>query len=436
MSEQRTILFGSPRVARVAKWGLVCWSLIGVLILGYMLYRVALYPIRIIIAPLAFAMVLVYLLNPIVSKLQGRGLPRIWASLITYVVFLTIVGVALRFMVPMLVSQVSSFTRSVPDLLGKAQVEVTKALQGLGADVKTTDLFRSLSPGGTAGSFISRIFSFTAGVLHTAVIIVLGLVLSFYLLVDLPKIQRGAMALIPPARHEEVRAVLERMGRALGGFFRGQLLVALFVGLASMAGLYIVGLPYWAVVGAVAGLFNLIPLVGPFIGAVPALFIAFTTATSGGLLHLEPGWPLAIGASLALLIVQQIDNHIISPNVVARTVKLHPVTVMLGLLVGGTLLGLWGMLLAVPTIAAAKIVVLHYWDTRLHWPPDAEAAERAPLQERADRMAEQRRNRAAPSSGPDEPDGRLGTERQPEPQAGPQTEPKAEPQEEPTATIR
>jgi predicted PurR-regulated permease PerM len=122
----------------------------------------------------------------------------------------------------------------------------------------------------------------------------------------------------------------------------------------------------------VAGLFNLIPLIGPFIGAAPALFIAFTTDSSGGLLSLDPGWPLAIGASVALLTVQQIDNHIISPNVVARTVKLHPVTVMLGLLIGGTVLGLWGMLLAVPVIAATKILMLHFWDTRLQWPPAAE----------------------------------------------------------------
>ena len=121
--------------------------------------------------------------------------------------------------------------------------------------------------------------------------------------------------------------------------------------------------------GAVAGLFNLIPLIGPFIGAVPAIFIAFTTQSSEGLLHLQPGWPLAIGAAVALLIVQQIDNHIISPNVVSRTVKLHPLTVMLGLLVGGTLLGLWGMILAVPVIAATKILALHVWDTRMHWPP-------------------------------------------------------------------
>jgi predicted PurR-regulated permease PerM len=367
----RSIL--SPRVSRVVRWGLVSWSLIGVLILGYLLYRYALRPVRIVVAPLLVATVVVYLLNPIVSRLAVRGIPRGLATILTYVVFLGIMAVGLRFLIPVIAHQVSAFAKTVPDLLDRAQVSLTDTLHRLGVKTqRTNEFFQSLSPTGDAGSFISRIFSLTQSVLHILVVWVLGMVLAAYLLIDLPKIQRGAMSLLPQSRRQEVRTILEQIGRALGGFFRGQLLVALFVGLASMLGLYIVGLPYWALVGAIAGLTNLIPLIGPFIGAVPALFIAFTTTSSEGLLHLDPGWPLAIGASVALLVVQQIDNHIISPNVVARTVKLHPVTVMLGLLVGGTLVGLPGMLLAVPTIASVKIVLLHYWDTRMQWPPRRE----------------------------------------------------------------
>jgi predicted PurR-regulated permease PerM len=158
------------------------------------------------------------------------------------------------------------------------------------------------------------------------------------------------------------------MSRAVGGYFRGQLLVATFVGLASTAGLYVVGLPYWALVGALAGLFNLIPLIGPFLAGIIALFIAFTTSTSGGLLQLDPGLPLALGSGVALLIVQQVDNHIITPNVIGRTVSLHPVTVMLALLAAGSVFGLPGMLLAVPVIGSAKVVLLHWWDRR-RWPP-------------------------------------------------------------------
>jgi predicted PurR-regulated permease PerM len=348
----------------------VAWSAIGILILAYLAYRYMLIPVRIAFGPLLLALVIVYLLNPIVSRLQARGLPRLWGTLLTYVVFLTLVVVALRFIIPIVANQVSSFVSTLPGLLDRAQESLADTAARLGIRVRSTDILASLSPQGEAGSFISRIFSVTAGFVHAVVVFVLGAVLGFYLLVDLPKIQRGAMALFPVSRRDEIRSVLDKMGRALGGYFRGQLLVAAFVGGASMLGLYIVGLPYWALVGAVAGLFNLIPLIGPFIGGVPALFIAFTTSDSGGLLHLEPGWPMAVGASLALLIVQQIDNHIISPNVMARTVKLHPVTVMLGLLIGGTLAGLVGMLLTVPVIASAKIILLHLWDSRIHWPPE------------------------------------------------------------------
>jgi predicted PurR-regulated permease PerM len=377
----------------------VAWSVIGIVILGYLAYRFLLVPVRIAFGPLLLALVIVYLLNPIVSRLEARGFPRVWGTLLTYVVFLGIVSVALRYMIPIVANQVSSFVSTLPGLLDRAQESLADIAARLGIRLRSADILASLNPGGEAGSFISRIFGVTAGVLHAVVVFVLGLVLGFYLLVDLPKIQRAAMALIPQRRRDEVRSVLEQMGRALGGYFRGQLLVAVFVGVASMLGLYIVGLPYWALVGSVAGLFNLIPLIGPFIGAIPALFIAFTTSDSGGLLHLEPGWPMALGASLALLTVQQIDNHIISPNVMARTVKLHPVTVMLGLLIGGTLAGLVGMLLTVPVIASTKIVLLHLWDSRVQWPPQEPAAPTAVEAERSGREIARGGERSGAASG-------------------------------------
>lgn len=375
MDEDRGRLLANPTVSRVVRWGLVAWSLIGVGYLTLIVYRYLLYPIRIVFPPLLLAMLMVYLLNPVVSWMERRGLRRGWASLITYLVFLGLVGVGLRFLVPAIAGQVSGFAKSVPALLENAQTSLAELNKSLNLNIDTSSLLQSLSPSGSGGEFIGRIFSFTAGVVHVAVVLVLGIVLGFYLLVDMPKIQRGALSMIPARRRASVISILERMGKALGGYFRGQLLVALFVGIASMIGLWIVGLPYWALVGMVAGLFNLIPLVGPFIGGIPALFIAFTAQDSSGLIGLEPGWPLAIGSSVALLLVQQIDNHIISPNVVARTVKLHPVTVMLGLLIAGTLLGLWGMLLAVPVVAMVKILMLHYWDSRVQWPPQPGAPE-------------------------------------------------------------
>ena len=370
MDEDRSRVLGTPFVIRSARWGIVAWAVIGVLVLGYFFFRFVVYPVRIILPPLVVAMIGVYLLNPVVSGLERRGIPRIWGTLLTYLVGVAILGTALTFTIPIVADQVTAFAESAPELIDRVTESFGDLAAGFGIQVQDAG-----GGGESVVDFFGRLLSFTRGLVDLAIIFLVGPIIGFYLLVDMPKIRRGLKALIPSRRRAEVESILEKIGRAIGGFFRGQLLVSLFVGIASAIGLWIVGLPFWAVVGLVAGLFNLIPLIGPFIGGIVAAVIAFTTETAGeGLLDLQPGWPLAVGSAVALLIVQQIDNHIMSPNIVARTVRLHPVTVMLGLLAGGTLLGLWGMLLAVPVLASAKILLLHAWDTRMQWPPPTNAA--------------------------------------------------------------
>ena len=363
--EQHPVL-GHPVVARAARWGIVAWAAIGVVSLVIGVFVFVIQPIRIIFPPLIVAMIVVYILNPLVSMFERRGFRRVWGSLIVYVVFATVVGTALYLLVPVVTNQVSEFIGAAPRILGRLSAAVGDFAQRFGVGFEEG---APAVPSETILGFLGRLVSITQGIVELAIIFVLGPILAFYFLVDLPKIKRALRSVIPARRRPEIERVLQNMGRAVGGFFRGQLMVAAFVGVASSIALWIVGLPFWALVGLATGLFNLIPLIGPFIGGAIAVLIAFTTGTSEGVLALEPGWPLALGASIALLIVQQIDNHIISPNIVGRTVRIHPVTVMLGLLVGGTLMGLLGMILAIPVIASVKILFLHYWDTRMTWPP-------------------------------------------------------------------
>jgi predicted PurR-regulated permease PerM len=146
--------------------------------------------------------------------------------------------------------------------------------------------------------------------------------------------------------------VSRRLSAAIGGYFRGQLAVAQVGGVMASIGMLIVDLPFWLIVGMIAGLFNMIPLIGPWVGAVPGIIIALTTG--GGLSQ-------AIAVAVVMAIVQQIDNHFISPIVMQRAVKLHPAAVMLALLAGGTLGGFFGLLLAVPATAVLKILVGHAW---------------------------------------------------------------------------
>ncbi len=359
-------MLGHPFVARAARWGIVAWAAIGILSLVISLFVFVILPIRIIFPPLILAMIVVYLLNPLVSALERRGIRRVWGSLMVYAVFASVVGGSLYFLVPLLTEQVSAFVNAAPRILGRASDTFRDLAQRFGIDVGQAPAVGTE----TVSAFFDRLVSITQGIVGLAIILILGPILAFYFLVDLPKIKRSLRASIPARRRADVEAVMERIGRAVGGFFRGQLLVALFVGVASSFALWIVGLPFWILVGLATGLFNLVPLIGPFIGGGIAILVAFAAdQPTGGLLHLAPGWRLAVGSAVALVIVQQLDNHIMSPNIVGRTVKLHPVTVMLGLLVGATLMGLFGMILAIPVIASVKILFLHYWDTRMTWPP-------------------------------------------------------------------
>jgi predicted PurR-regulated permease PerM len=190
-------------------------------------------------------------------------------------------------------------------------------------------------------------------VFHVGIIFVLAPIIAFYLLVDLPRLRRVTESLLPEGHRDELLHVGRRLNRAIGGFFRGQLLVALIVGIMVSVGLGVLGLPFWLLVGMVAGLFNIIPLVGPWVGAVPGVIIALTTRDVGTAL-----WVAGIMAG-----AQQIDNHFISPLVMQRAVKLHPAAVLLALLAGGSLGGFFGLLLAVPTAAVVKILAGHLWRT-------------------------------------------------------------------------
>jgi predicted PurR-regulated permease PerM len=342
---------------RFVRLGILAWAGIGIIILAYLLLRLLVY-VNPVVPPLLLAVVVVYLLNPIVTALERRGVPRLAGAGIVYVLFILLVALAIDLLVPLVTRQISQVVDHFPGYVADAQTQLRRLAARFGAEPNfqlDADHIRNWLAAGDNRQAVTRYLtglrSFTTSLLSTLVIFVIGPIMAFYLLVDLPRLQRGAMVLVPPGRRDEIRGLMDRISQAVGGFFRGQLLVALFVGVASSIGLWLVGLPFWLLVGMVAGVFNLVPLIGPFIGGGLAVVIA-----------LVAGEPLtALWAALVLLAVQQLDNHLISPNVMSRTVQLHPVVVMLALLVGASFAGLFGMLVIVPLVAVAKIVFLFLW---------------------------------------------------------------------------
>jgi predicted PurR-regulated permease PerM len=353
---------------RIRRAGQVSWAVVGVVALLAVLGVVA-WTFRVVFPPLILAGAIVFILNPVVTWLQHRHLPRAGGTALTYLTFFAVVAVVAALMAPLASRQLDELEDEWPHV----RSDIENWINDRAAD--TEDSFISLptveeieeefgNEGESLGDQIDRVRELGLRVFHVALIIFLAPIIAFYLLVDLPHLRRVAESLIPERSRAEVTVVARRLNRAVGGFFRGQLLVAFIVGVLVSVGLAILDLPFWLLVGMVAGVFNIIPLIGPWIGAVPGVIIALTTRDVGTAV-----WVAAIMAG-----AQQIDNHFISPLVMQRAVKLHPAAVMLALLAGGTLGGFFGLLLAVPTTAVLKIVCGHVWRTYVLGEPIEQAA--------------------------------------------------------------
>ncbi len=341
----------------IRRAGAVAWAFVGlaaaVAVIAWIAWKVA-----VIFPPLILAGAIVFILNPFITRLQRRGIPRVAGVALTYLGFLGVVVIIGLIMFPAIHDQQQNLSERWPSIRTKMERWVddrATSLKGTPLEFdrqRITDAFSSTDV--SVRDQLDRVAEVGVRVFHILLVVILTPIFAFYLLVDLPHLRQVADGLIPAGARPEVLVLARRMNAAVGGFFRGQLVVALIVGVMASVGLLVIGLPFWLLIGMLAGLFNMIPLVGPYIGGIPALVIALTTR--------EP--ITAVWVVVVMVAVQQIDNHFISPVVMHRVVKLHPVLVMLALLLGGTLGGFFGLLVAVPTTAVLKILLGHLW--RIH----------------------------------------------------------------------
>jgi predicted PurR-regulated permease PerM len=335
--------------------GQVAWAGVGVAALVAVIFYV-LWIIRVVFPPLIFAGAIVFLLNPIVTRLQRHGIPRAGGAAISYLGVLGLLVLSGFLVAPLAADQIDELQDEWPEIRDKTEQWIDdRAEQSqdwviqLPTVEEIEDEFSAEEQ--TLSEQLAQVREIGVAVFHVLLILILGPIIAFYMLVDVPHLRRVAESLIPEAARPEVMHVARRLNRAIGGFFRGQLLVALIVGVMCSAGLAIIGLRFWFLVGMIAGLFNIIPLVGPWIGGIPGVVIALTT-----------GSPVKAMLVVAIMAgAQQIDNHFITPQVMQRAVRLHPAAVILALVAGGTLGGFFGLLLAVPTAAVLKIILGHLW---------------------------------------------------------------------------
>ncbi|HJU52441.1 MAG TPA: AI-2E family transporter [Acidimicrobiia bacterium] len=348
---------------RIHRFALLVWSVIGVLALVWLLIRIA-ESIRIIWLPLAFAAGLVFLLNPLVNYFESRRIPRVVGAFLAFAFFVAVIVAGFSLLVPAIRTQAEAFASSLPetydvvltwidDVAGRFNIDVDLTQGAIAewlADPANQETIQQVV--GNFGSLGGRL---VRGVAEGLAVLVLAPLLALYMLIDLRRGKALAVELTPPRHREEAVYVAGAVATALGSFVRGQLLVAFIVGVASSIGLWLLGIPFWLIIGILAGILNLIPFAGPVVGGALAAIVALLDGSVGK----------ALLAILVFTLIQQVDNHVITPLVQRARVQLSPMVIVLALIVGGSLAGLLGVLVAVPLTAAVRIVVGHLWRTRM-----------------------------------------------------------------------
>ncbi|HHJ99158.1 MAG TPA: AI-2E family transporter [Actinobacteria bacterium] len=337
----------------------VSWALVGVALLlvafGWLLGKVA--PA---LVPFLLAIVIVFLFRGPVAALERRGVKRGLAVGICYIVSFAVLGVMLGFLIPALVEQVREFVEAFPGYYERATtlfLDLQDRYQALVMPPWVEDALANLQDTITRqsaewSSVLAReIFSVGGSAVSLLVTTVLSLVVGFWILKDLPAINREIIMLAGPKGRDEAAVVTRTVSRVLGGYLRGMFTISVVTGVIVTIGLWLIGVPYSLVIGLLATVLNFIPWIGPALTAI----IAGIAAAFVSPLHIVGAVAICLGA-------QQVTEYFVQPRVMSEQVDLHPLLVIFSLLAGATLFGFAGLLLSIPVAAIGKGLFVYYFE--------------------------------------------------------------------------
>jgi predicted PurR-regulated permease PerM len=318
-----------------------------------------LYLARHAIAPFFVAFALAYLLDPVVDRMQGKGIPRAPAVLLLISLFLGSLFLAGALLLPLLQAQAEKLARHAPEYVRTAQqwidpvirelsaVDPDQARKILGENMQKFGELPMRALSGAAAfvwNSVSGLFGLVAALLGLAIVPVA----TFYLLRDFDAIAEKLAGLVPPAWRADAAEAAREIAETLSAFVRGQLAAATLMAALYAAGLFLCGTPMSLALGVLAGYANLVPYLGIVFGFLPAALLTY--------LHYQEWLPVA-GVLAVFGVVQVLEGMAITPRLVGDRVGLHPVAVMAAVLLGADWFGFLGILLAVPAAAVANVLL-------------------------------------------------------------------------------
>lgn len=282
------------------------------------------------------ALVFAAAIDPWITRLERMGMARGWAMTIIFVSAMALMSLIVILFVPLVVDQLGKFTQAFPKLYER----VFSLYQNNQDSVALDTIQKGLQNLNSALSDVTKgVFSSVFGFFGGLVSVISVLVLTFYLTLEEKGMKRIAVDLAPAKYRPYLIQLFNRIEDRLGDWLRGQLILGLIIGTLTLIGLLAFKVEFAVVLALIAGLTELIPIIGPFIGAIPAVIVAFSQ---------DP--VLALIVMGLYIVIQQLENNLIVPRVMSKATGLNPVIVIVSILVGGKVAGITGVILAVPTM--------------------------------------------------------------------------------------
>ncbi|MBO0444364.1 AI-2E family transporter [Vagococcus fluvialis] len=309
-------------------------------------------------SPILISGFLFYCFKPIVTFLEKKGVSKTWGATIVLLLLVGIVVVSISSIIPSLVKQIAALLKSAPTFIKEVESWANEMshhpmLQNI--DFQSYLDKWNISIGNivqtTINGVSSSIGSFVSSIAGIVMLVVTVPFILFYMLKDGHKMIPAIQKYFPEKHKGEMVGLLKKMSETIEKYISGQMIECLFVGVGTSLGYMIIGVDYAFLFGVIAGLTNMIPYIGPYIGLAPAVIVT---------VFADP-WK-AVFACIVVLIVQQIDGNIIYPNVIGKSLDIHPLTIIIILLVAGNLAGLLGMILGVPFYAVCKTIFVYVFD--------------------------------------------------------------------------
>lgn len=289
-----------------------------------------LFLIRDLLIIIFVGLILMSALTPLINLMGRFKIPKPLGIGITYIIIIGVLGGGIALILPPLIEQSSKLVVTLPQLTAQF-LNITNIDRSV-FQSQLTDLSKN-------------VFSITLAVFDNLLTIIFLLVLTFYLLLERDNLENRISVLFL-GREERVRKLIIQIENKLGAWLRGQLLLSVIIGMASYIGLTILNIPYAIPLALLAGIMEVVPVIGPIISALPAIAIALTVSPI-----------LGLGVAAMYFVIQQLENNLIVPQVMKRAVGLNPLVVILAIAIGSRLLGFAGALLAVPIAVVLQILV-------------------------------------------------------------------------------